>query len=79
MGTNKTTNWRNISLIGGAVLVVAVLSYYSFVYPWPNEAELAGTIGGVEKADKYRSEQITDQDVQLSDDELQALLQSDKG
>jgi hypothetical protein len=50
---------RNKLIVGGVVAACVVI-YFAFLYPWPGESDVYGTIGGVKK---YRSEQITDADV----------------
>ena len=62
----------------GVTLLVGILVGYFAAGYIPPQEDLAGTIGGVKKAEKYRAEQITDKDVILEDAEIQALLQSDK-
>lgn len=61
--------------IGGILLVAAVIAFVSLDgYP-PADGDSVGAIGA---AKRYRSEQITESDVQLQDEELVALLQSDE-
>ncbi|HLB00079.1 MAG TPA: hypothetical protein VJO14_01710, partial [Bacteroidota bacterium] len=50
---------KNKLIIGGVVAAFAVV-YFAVWYPWPSDSEMFGTIGG---AKKYRSEQISDKDV----------------
>ena len=57
--TGKKTSW----LIGGALLAILAIVYFSFFYPPTPEDELTGTIGA---AKKYRSDQITEGDVKLA-------------
>ena len=74
-GTNKSTrNW----IIAGAIIVIAIVAVLGLFYPRPQGGQVAGTIGGVQKAERYRSEQITDKDVILNHPEVQALLQNDQ-
>ncbi len=49
-------------LIGGIAVAVLAVTYFSFFYPPTSTDDVLGTIGA---AKKYRSEQITDKDVQL--------------
>lgn len=49
-------------VIGGAILAVIAVVYFSFFYPPPSGEETAGTVGGVKK---YRAPQITEKDVVL--------------
>ena len=65
-------------LIGGAVVVVALIVYFAAISPWPAERQATGTIGGVEKAEKYQADQLSEENVKLSDSELQDLLQNDE-
>ena len=62
---------------GVTLLVGIVVGYFAAGYIPPQE-DLAGTIGGVKKAEKYRAEQISEKDVMLTDTEIQKLLQDDK-
>jgi hypothetical protein len=50
-------------VIGGAVVALCAVVYFSFFYPPTSPDETQGAIGA---AKKYRSEQITDKDVQLA-------------
>ena len=54
-------------LIGAAAVAIVVIAYMATLYPWPSSSDFAGTIGGVNKAKKYRAEQISDNDVVLKD------------
>ncbi len=62
----------------GVTLLVGILVGYFAAGYIPPEGDVAGTIGGVKKAEKYRAEQISDKDVLLQDPELQNVLQSDE-
>jgi len=64
-------------LLIGAAAVVVVGVLISRFYPWPPESATQGTIGAVQKADKYESGQMSSQDVTLTDSELQQLLQNE--
>ncbi len=57
------------------VIAVAIL-FFSLFWPLNNEENLQGTIGGVEKADKFRGEQPVTEDVLLEDEDFAALTQS---
>ena len=57
--TGKKTSW----LIGGALLAILAVVYFSFFYPPTPEDEITGTIGA---AKKYRSDQIAEGDVKLA-------------
>jgi len=69
---------RMTLLIGGAVVVVGLILYFAFLYPPSSTEDLKGTIGGVQKAEKYQSNQLAEGNVHLSDSELQDLLQNDE-
>ncbi|HLF55620.1 MAG TPA: hypothetical protein VI942_02120, partial [Thermoanaerobaculia bacterium] len=58
-----------------AFAIVAVLGLF---YPRPDGSTIIGTMGGVEKADRYRAPQIHKGDVALEDAEMHNLLQSDE-
>jgi len=61
---------RNRLLVGGLVIVAAiVIAYFAFMYPPVSKEDTSGAIG---VAKKYRSEQITDKDVMLKDEEAAA-------
>ena len=62
----------------GVTLLVGILVGYFAAGYIPPEGDVAGTIGGVKKAEKYRAEQITDADVILQNPEVQDLLQNDQ-
>jgi hypothetical protein len=54
-------------LIGGIVVVaLLVIAYFAFMYPPPSKEDTSGAIG---VAKKYRSEQITENDVLLKEQE----------
>jgi len=62
-------------------IIVAILIYISFVFPWPKSPDLSGTMGGddgVQRAKKYRSGQMTEADVVLKDPEFQKVVQTDE-
>ncbi|MGH7451967.1 MAG: hypothetical protein ACRENG_11505, partial [bacterium] len=65
-------------LIGGALVAVIAVVYFSFFYPSLSQDEAAGTIGGVKKAEKYRAGQMSEADVVLTSAQIQNLLQNDK-
>ena len=70
---NPTTTSRGpkIALMGGiAVLAVVAIVYFSFFYPPAKTEDVSGTISA---AKKYRSEQITDNDVKLEGQNDQAI------
>ncbi|MBF8296555.1 MAG: hypothetical protein HW389_3100, partial [Bacteroidetes bacterium] len=71
---NKRTPW----IIGVAVVAIAVIGYFSFFYPPVSQDEVSGTIGGVQKAEKYRAPQLTDNDMVIKNAEVQKFLQTDR-
>ena len=74
---NPLGRGKKTFLIASALIAVIAVAYFSFISPPPEAEDVRGTIGGVEKAEKYRAEQITDKDVILQDPEIQELLQND--
>jgi len=58
-----------------AVALIAIIGYAIVGYP-PSGND-AGTIGGVQKADRYRGRTLTEKDVTLSNPEIKALFQND--
>jgi hypothetical protein len=64
-----------MALIGILVVAVVAICYFAFVGSPPSESDMQGAIGA---ADKYRAEQMSDEDVSLDNPELQALLQDDE-
>jgi len=73
-GIGRRTGW----LIGAGVAVVAIVLIVAFTYQSPSEDSARGTIGGAEKASKYRAGQIAEADVILENPEFQQLLQNDQ-
>ena len=76
MPTNESKRSRRTRFIilGGALIaVVAVIGYFSKVWP-PKGQDVAGSIG---VAERYRSEQIKNEDVVLDGTDVQKFLQSD--
>jgi UDP-N-acetylglucosamine transferase subunit ALG13 len=71
---SRRTGW----LIGGGIAIVAVVLVVAFLYQPPSQTDVRGTIGGAERASKYRAGQIADADVVLENPEFQQLLQNDK-
>ncbi|MCZ6756865.1 MAG: hypothetical protein O7C39_01150, partial [Bacteroidetes bacterium] len=77
MSRNKI--FAAVALIIGLILVVVVFTDFP-----PEDSSIAGTmadpdkkIAGVEKAQRYRSEQITEADVALDNPEFQTIFQND--
>lgn len=73
---------RNKYFIAGAALLVGVLVVYFAVSGFPPTGEVAGTmaggdstIAGVEQAERYRADAISDGDVELDDQTINDLLQ----
>jgi hypothetical protein len=71
---SKQGNIKKFAVIGFIAVVAIFVAASYFGFP-PNEEDVQGTIG---KADKYRAEQITADDVELNNPEIQAMLQDDK-
>lgn len=78
---NKKTFLLGAVAIAACLVLVAVFTGYP-----PSADDTVGTIGGegeaaiegVEAADRYRADQITDDDVTLDDAQIQELLQDDE-
>lgn len=73
---------RNTYFIAGAALLVGVLVVYFAVSGFPPTEEVAGTmagddstIAGVEQAERYRADAISEEDVELDDQTINDLLQ----
>src|SRR5258708_37908424 len=49
-------------VLGGVLVAVVAVVYFTTLYPWPGKDNVQGTIGG---AKKYQSQQISDKDVKL--------------
>ncbi len=65
MQTNATKPARNsrvMLLTAGAIVAIVAVVYFALFYPPVDSQDTQGTIGA---AKKWRSEQITDQDVKL--------------
>ncbi|MFC1502686.1 hypothetical protein ACFL6A_04680, partial [bacterium] len=62
-GKKKGMGW----IIGGIIVAAAVIVYFATLYPPVSDTDVTGTIGGAEKAKKYRSQQISDSDVVLDE------------
>ena len=59
---------------GGGLAAVLMIVYFAFFYPWPNDENVQGTIGGVKK---YNSPQISEKDVVLDGQTTQGTSVSD--
>jgi hypothetical protein len=77
MENKPKSRQRFFWMLAGSALVICVIIYLAFLFPWPSESKLTGTIGGVERAAKYHTTQMSEEDVVLTDVELQSVLQSD--
>jgi len=74
MGKNGTSKNRIGIFIGGALVVLAIITWVSIDGFPPKFMDTAGTIGA---AKKYQVDQIKESDVVLEDQTIQALLQND--
>jgi hypothetical protein len=61
--------------------ILIILITLAIVLPWPSTSQVAGTMGsgddGVQRAQKYRANQMTEADVVLKNPEFQQIVQSD--
>lgn len=67
-----TTN-KAIPIIIAGVAVLAVIAYFGMDNP-PRDGDIAGTIA---PAERYRADQLTADDVELGDQEVQMFMQTD--
>ena len=58
------------------IIVAAGVVFFSLFWPIDKTADLKGTIGGVEKAEKYRGEQMDESDLLTENEDFVALTQS---
>ena len=58
------------------IIAAAVVAFFSFFWPLNKSDDLRGTIGGVEKAKKFRGEQPMSKEVLLENEDFVALTQS---
>jgi hypothetical protein len=64
-------------VIFAIILVVAAgVLFFSFFWPLNSTSEVAGTLGGIEKAQKYRGDQPMTKDVLLENEDFATLTQS---
>ena len=49
---------KTLWVIAGALAVIALVAVIGLFYPRPVGTNVAGTIGGVQKAERYRAEQV---------------------
>ncbi len=67
---HSTSKSRRTIMVGAGIVALAAIVYFSFFYPPTPSNEVSGTIGAVKK---YRSEQITDKDVNLASQQSEAI------
>ena len=60
----------------GVIVVAVIIAFFSFFWPMNDSSDLKGTIGGVEKAKKFRGEQMEAADLLLENEEFIAFTQS---
>lgn len=65
---------NRITMIVGVVVIAAVVGFLALRNNWPPKS---GTEGAIGAANRYTAQQISDQDVTLKDEKVQAFLQSD--
>jgi len=65
---------NRIALIAGVVVIAAVVGFLALRNNWP---PTNGTEGAIGSANRYTAQQMSDQDVVLKDEKVQAFLQSD--
>ncbi|MCF7794409.1 MAG: hypothetical protein K9N09_04745 [Candidatus Cloacimonetes bacterium] len=58
------------------IIVAAGIVFFSLFWPLDKAEDMKGTIGGVEKAKKFRGDQLDDSDLLLENDDFVALTQS---
>ncbi len=63
-------------IIVGVIVVAVVIAFFSFIWPVNDSSALKGTIGGVEKAEKFRGEQMEAADLLLENEEFVTFTQS---
>jgi hypothetical protein len=63
-------------IIVGVIIVAVVIAFFSFFWPMNDSSDLKGTIGGVEKAKKFRGEQMDASDILVDNEEFNTLIQS---
>jgi len=67
---------KKSSIIIGVIVVAVVIAFFSFIWPMNDSSDLKGTIGGVEKAEKFRGEQMEAADLLLENEEFVTFTQS---
>ncbi len=63
-------------LISAFLIVAAGVIGFALYYPPGEEEDVAGTIGGVERAQRHRGEQLSGEDIILASDEFNQFIQS---
>lgn len=58
------------------LIVAGSIAFFSFFWPLNNAESAAGTLGGIEKAEKYRGDQLVSRDVLLENQAFANLTQS---
>ncbi len=53
--------WAAIGAVCG--MAVTLVVYFSIIYPWPTSREAVGTMGGAQKAERYRNQQMSQKDI----------------
>src|SRR5690554_3648238 len=74
--SSKSTSTVLGVLLAVVIVVLVVFRVTGVFPPVDKKAELVGTIGGVEKAEKFVGEQMTFEDVQFEDPESAKFVQS---
>ncbi len=64
-------------LVGGAVVAVILIGYFAIEGFQPSKEDVTGSILGVKKAEKYRAEQMTEEDVLLGN-QMNQLADAEK-
>ena len=68
---------RTKVLVGGAVVAVILIGYFAIEGFQPSQEDVTGSIVGVKKAEKYRAEQMTEEDV-LVGNQMNQLADAEK-
>ena len=67
------TSSKKISIIAVGAVILAAIAYFGVTYP-PGSDDMAGTIA---PAERYRASQPTSEEIQLGDQALQEVMQTD--
>ncbi|NIM18929.1 MAG: hypothetical protein GTO42_02740 [Candidatus Latescibacteria bacterium] len=73
---SETRNRGRIWFLATAFVAIAVIAFFAGRTTSPPEERAAGTVTGVEKAQKYRTEQMAAEDVTVGEEDIHALMQS---